>query len=167
MIKCSIIISFIYISDEITRVQKLTEAKLLILDHISYTKIQSESCKIVSIESLLEAIATIEGTLDIRTFDRSLDDRVMIGFTSGSTGAPKAIEITHRYILGAMNASNEIFVGKVEGVYCTETCFNHVVDWSYFVINVVSGGEIVLYTYDTSFKLAKYIGDYKVNVLFH
>ena len=133
IIKCSINISLIYISDEITWVRKLTKAKLLILDHISYSKIKSELCKIVSIESLLDAIATSEGTLDIGTFDRSLDDRVMIGFTSGSTGVPKAIEITHRYILGAINVSHEIFVGKVEGVYCTETCFNHVVDWSYFV----------------------------------
>lgn len=145
-------------------------AKFAIVDSLTFKQIPREGlyCNLFNIDDLLDTIKNTIRNEDLELCEGiSLDDPIMIGYTSGSTGQPKIIEISHGYILGALNIGSDYFIGDFDGetkfVYCAETTFNHVVDFSYFLMIALADCEIVLYQYENSSQLAKYISDYKVS----
>lgn len=161
-----------FLADGIMAKMELAGSKFAILDEETFASLSSEnsSWKLLLVSDFMKTIEhAIEADISA-CVDTSADNNVMIGFTSGSTGEPKAIKITQKYVLGAINIYNRKFVGCFEGetnfVYCVETSFNHVLDWTYFVIMVLADSIIVLYQCHDSYKLAEYIKEYEVRKLY-
>lgn len=161
-----------FLADGIMSKMELAGSKFAILDEATFVSLSREdtSWKLLLVSDIIKAIEHATEADISACVPTSADDNVMIGFTSGSTGEPKAIKITQKYVLGAINIYNRKFVGCFEGetnfVYCVETSFNHVLDWTYFVIMVLADSVIVLYQCHDSYKLVEYISEYEVRKLY-
>lgn len=148
---------------------KIAEAKFAFLDEMSFVACSGKtlSCRLMLISDVKEMIDdAVEANLESDMVDKSPDDSLMIGFTSGSTGEPKAIRITNAYVLGAINVSNTKFLGSFEGefVYGVESNFHHIICFTYFMVLLLAEVEIVLYECNDWYKglVVRYINKYKV-----
>jgi len=73
------------------------------------------------------------------------DDAALVGFTSGSTGEPKAMQTSHEAVFRSTEAAQQIFAFDAEDIFCTATDFTALSAFrSLFTLPFVSGGRVVL-----------------------
>ena len=73
------------------------------------------------------------------------DDAALVGFTSGSTGEPKAMQTSHEAVFRSTEAAQQVFGFDSSDIFCTATDFTALSAFrSLFTLPFVSGGRVVL-----------------------
>ena len=73
------------------------------------------------------------------------DKTAYILFTSGSTGSPKGIEITHTNALSFINWAYDLIVDSAQPIFCSVAPFQFDLSVFDIYVSILSGGQLVLF----------------------
>jgi amino acid adenylation domain-containing protein len=91
---------------------KDTKTPILLIQNSLLDRFPSDLAKVVSIDSILNVLINLP--IDCPTIESSANNLAYVMYTSGSTGQPKGIEITHRNVVRLVKNTNYASFDKDE-----------------------------------------------------